>query len=50
MTIEKEMLTVNTDATKINTSKLKKIPANHRVAGVGDFPIIDGYVSVDVTE
>ena len=42
------MLTVNTDATKINTSELKNIPANHSVTGVG--PIIDGYVSVNVTE
>ena len=47
-TIGEEMLTVNTDATEINTSELKNIPANHRVAGVG--PIIGGYVSVNVTE
>ena len=44
------MLTVNTDETKINTSELKNIPANHRVARVGDCPIRNGYVSVDVTE
>ena len=49
-TIGKEILTVNTDATKINASELKNIPANHRVVLSGDFPIRDGYVSVDVTE
>ena len=41
-------LTVDADATSVNTSTFKDIPAGYELVWTGDLPIVDGWVWVEV--
>ena len=41
-------VTVDKDATSVNTSALTDIPAGYELVSVGDFPIRDGWVYIEV--
>ncbi|MDO4289493.1 MAG: hypothetical protein Q4C55_09930, partial [Eubacterium sp.] len=46
--IHEETLTVDKDATYVNTGSFKEIPEGYELAEVGDLPIRDGYVYAEV--
>ena len=49
--VGREKLTVDADATYVNTSNFKNVPANHELALTGDLTITtDGYVFAEVRE
>ena len=46
--IHEEVMTVAADATYVNTTTFKEVPAGYELVEVGDLPIRDGYVYVAV--